>query len=340
MASTLIQGMSDEVTEEDLKAVGAKPIKQVAREGVNDYSTMFIAVPTRSGGWKAFVTFMGSVEPSIVGDEVYIGGIHATSAIRYGFIKEEHGSTDRILIPSNSLVIKALDNSKGWDDGAPKGLVRNFDEFRRLVLSKGRQLTTRKDGPSVNIVDHGDGSSNTFHSKTAAAKWLFDKFAMSQDQVKTVLDNYASVIFEKRAFMPAPQVDPNTGMEMPMDAPQPGMMPQQPTQPNGAPAQPQFDPNMVQAGIDVGGQDAIDTGILASFAQDPDIKALLVDYMPYFLQMLDKLGRVILLMSLEKKDMEAQYGMERYADLLASCRKMFKMLGDIVNQLKKYVNMA
>lgn len=339
--SALVRGLSEEVTEEDLKAIGAKPIKQAARDGIRDYSSLYIAVPMRAGGWKVFQTFTGRAASSISGDEVFVAGIHATPSISYGFIKDTEYGDSHILVPANSLMFDLKDQDAGdWTPSAPRGLVRSFDTFRRLVLANGRQLTTRNDGPSVNIVDHGDNSSNNFQNKTAAARWLFGKFAMSHDQVKTVLDNYATVILEKRAFMQPPQVDPNTGMEMPVNVPQPGMMPQQITSPGGIPMQPQFDPNMVQAGVEVGGQDMIDTGILASFAQDPDIKALLVDYMPDFLRMLDKLGRVILLLCLEKKDMEQQYGMEKYADLLASCRKMFKMLGDIVNQLKRYVNMA
>ncbi len=335
----LVQGITDEVTEKDLRAVGAKAIRQAAREGVDRWSDFFVVTPTKNGKWKAVPTVATGSDFSVVGEDAYLCGVHASPAISYGFVRDNEASSDRYLVPAASLVIVRSDSS--FDGSSvPKGLVRTFDEFRHIVLMHGRQLTTRTDGPSVNIVDHGDGSSSNFTSKTAAARWLFDKFAMDQEQINTVLGNHATVIFEKSAFMVPPQVDPNTGMEAPMDAPVPGMAPQAPMQPNGMPMQPQFDPAMVQAGIDVGGQDMVDAGILASFAQDPDIKALLVDYMPYFLQMLDKLGRVILLLCLEKKGMEEQYGVEKYSDLLASCRKMFKMLGAIVHHLKRYVNMA
>ena len=334
--SLLIQDMSNEVTEDDLRSVGFKTMKQVARGETPNFANLYMAVPMRSGGWKAAAALCDRRPCSIVNDDVYIAGVHATPAIKFGFLKDRDSSIERFVVPAASL---AMVSNSFMSEEAPRGLVRTFDEFRHLVLMNGRQLTTRTDGPSVNIVDHGDNSSNNFISKTAAAKWLFDKFAMSHEQVKTVLGNHATVILEKKAFMLPPQADPNTGMEMPMDAPVPGMQPQV-TMPGGMPMQPQFDPEMAQAGIDVGGQDMIDTGILASFAQDPDIKALLVDYMPDFMQMLDKLGRVILLLCLEKEDMEQQYGLEKYADLLASCRKMFKLLGDIVNQLKRYVNMA
>lgn len=84
----------------------------------------------------------------------------------------------------------------------------------------------------------------------------------------------------------------------------------------------------------------LDTGMLASFAQDPDIKTLLVDYLPDFLRVLDRIGRVILLLAAQEEDMEAFYGREKHAEVLANCRKVFRLVGNLVDDLKSYVNMA
>ena len=101
-----------------------------------------------------------------------------------------------------------------------------------------------------------------------------------------------------------------------------------------------FDPSQLGTYAEFEDPDLMDTGILASFANDPDIKDILVDYIPDFLQQQDKLGRIILLFSMNKRDLEAFYGIDKLSELLLNCRKIFKFLGNLVQSLKQYTKMV
>ena len=73
--------------------------------------------------------------------------------------------------------------------------------------------------------------------------------------------------------------------------------------------------------------------------RDPDIKELLLDYLPNFIDTLDKIGRCVILLCLRKDELEDFYGRDKYAQLLGSCRKLLKLLGDTVEHLQRYTSM-
>ena len=103
---------------------------------------------------------------------------------------------------------------------------------------------------------------------------------------------------------------------------------------------PVFDPSVMEQLAEIEDPELMDTGILATFAQNPDIKTLLVDYLPDFVSAQDRLGRIILMLSHQKKELQEFFGTEKYTTLLSSCRKIFITIGDLVTALKQYVNMA
>jgi hypothetical protein len=96
----------------------------------------------------------------------------------------------------------------------------------------------------------------------------------------------------------------------------------------------------MDAAADMGDEDLFDTGMLASLADNKDIKELLVDMVPSFGDTVTNLGRSILTFTINKKDLEEHYGREQYAGLLGNIRKIFQMLGNVVYDLKSYINMA
>lgn len=103
---------------------------------------------------------------------------------------------------------------------------------------------------------------------------------------------------------------------------------------------PAFDPSVMEQIAEIQDPELMDTGILATFAQNPDIKILLVDYLPDFISAQDRIGRIVLLLSYQKKELQEFFGTEKYTTLLSSCRKIFITIGDLVTALKQYVNMA
>lgn len=103
---------------------------------------------------------------------------------------------------------------------------------------------------------------------------------------------------------------------------------------------PVFDPSVMEQLAEIEAPELLDTGILATFAQNPDIKVLLVDYLPDFISAQDRLGRIILMLAYQKKELQDFFGSEKHTTLLSSCRKVFNVIGDLVTSLKQYVNMV
>lgn len=234
--------------------------------------------------------------------------IHISGLIRYGYIRREHG----LVVPRETVFFLLQ------EDGAPamEGRVGSFEELRRLLPVFGTPLRTLRDGVDLRISEPRARKTASFRNDVDAAAWLHASYGLSGEQIRTVLHNPRTVLV-KRAFDAAPP---------PVAAPT-------------AEAGPVFDPSLLDAWADTGEPAMVDTGILAAFAQDPDIKTMLVDYLPDFVTVLDKLGRVILLFTLRKDDIEAFYGRDKYAATLGNVRKIFAQIGDLVNTLEQYVNM-
>ena len=103
---------------------------------------------------------------------------------------------------------------------------------------------------------------------------------------------------------------------------------------------PTFNPANMHAFAGLNNPDMVDVGILASFAGDPDVRALLVDYMPDFLSVMDRIGRIILVFNLQRTELEKYYRSDKISELLQNCRRVFRIVGDLVRALKVYINMA
>lgn len=231
--------------------------------------------------------------------------IRVTGLIRYGYIRQQRC----LVVPRESLFFLLR------EDNAPaiEGRVGSFEELRRLLPLFGTPLRTVRDGVALHITDSRVRKTASFTSDTDAAAWLHTSYGLSGDHIRTVLQHPRTVLM-KRAFDEPPAPIPTR-------------------------QSPVFDPSLLDAWADTGEPELVDTGILAAFAQDPDIKTMLVDYLPDFVTVLDRLGRVILLFTLRKGDIEAFYGQDKYTATLSSLRKIFAQIGGLVNTLQQYVNM-
>lgn len=172
-----------------------------------------------------------------------------------------------------------------------------------------------------------------------AAAWLHETYGMDAGQARKVLDSGQSLVLCKTAFeagQPMQGFPQPMPQQMPMQLPDQGAM-EMPVQGYDRPA---FDPSVMEQIAEIQDPELMDTGILATFAQNPDIKILLVDYLPDFISAQDRIGRIVLLLSYQKKELQDFFGTEKYTTLLSSCRKIFITIGDLVTALKQYVNMA
>lgn len=327
-AQALVHNMQDVVTEGQLKAAGAMTVKELCTTSVAHFTKIIPVVPARHGGYiqvTACDIACGSsnrnnepVKFSTVENDTYLimsshspfNEIHVTPNIQYGFLL----NGDTAVVPEGTLFFIQDENTRE----PVEGLVRSFGELRKLIGALGIRLTVTSDGITTGITDSKTEKTASFSSNSSAAEWLAKNYTLGHDQISTVLNNRTSVLFSKQAFdAPAPQTLFSQQQPMPI-----------------------FDPVNMQDYAALGDPEILDTGILSSFSQDPDIKSLLVDYLPDFITMLDKLGRVILLFCLQKEDLENFYGRDRYANVLGSCRKVFKLIGDTANSLELYINMA
>jgi len=208
------------------------------------------------------------------------------------------------------------------------------ETLKTLLVRVGKKLVVSDNGAGIDITDHSIGKTASFTGRTDAAAWLHGTYGMDADQARKVLDAKQSLVLSKTAFeagqsMPdmqaAPQQMPAQGsMEMPMSGYD----------------RPVFDPSVMEQLAEIEDPELMDTGILATFAQNPDIKTLLVDYLPDFVSAQDRLGRIILMLAYQKKELQDFFGAEKHTTLLSSCRKVFTVIGDLVTSLKLYVNMA
>ena len=194
-------------------------------------------------------------------------------------------------------------------------------------------------GAGIDITDRSTEKTASFAGRVDAAAWLHETYGMDAGQARKVLDSGQSLVLCKTAFeagQPMQGFPQPMPQQMPMQLPDQGAM-EMPVQGYDRPA---FDPSVMEQIAEIQDPELMDTGILATFAQNPDIKILLVDYLPDFISAQDRIGRIVLLLSYQKKELQEFFGTEKYTTLLSSCRKIFITIGDLVTALKQYVNMA
>ena len=303
----------------------------------NDWAHLHVIVPSRNGFTFLDLEECFSVRKNsfhiqdIRNDIVATPGdsrsfeVRITPRIQYGWIKQGN----MLAVPQNS---RFFFSTAELEHDVP--FLASPETLKTLLVRVGKKLVVSDNGAGIDITDHSIGKTASFTGRTDAAAWLHGTYGMDADQARKVLDAKQSLVLSKTAFeagqsMPdmqaAPQQMPAQGsMEMPMSGYD----------------RPVFDPSVMEQLAEIEDPELMDTGILATFAQNPDIKTLLVDYLPDFVSAQDRLGRIILMLAYQKKELQDFFGTEKHTTLLSSCRKVFTVIGDLVTSLKLYVNMA
>ena len=297
---------------------------------------VLILVPMKAGSWEcADKPYAYNNEFSCVkldnGDYRITTGntkpFFVTSAIKFGAV-------DTAL--SENALFKFIENNTPQTANLVTSMQALFD----LIRSRGITLKVKRSGVGIDITNTKTQRTKSFNTEGKAAAYLNDEFNMSERQILGTLNRPKTFVITKFAAdmmqpqpMPAAPAQP---MQQPQPQPQPQIMPQGNTT---VPAQP-FNPSAINTFATMQDPEMLDAGILTSFAGDPDVKALLVDYLPDFINIMDRIGRVILLFNVKRKELEQYYRVDRINELLQNCRKIFKMVGSLVPDLQLYINMA
>ena len=157
--------------------------------------------------------------------------------------------------------------------------------------------------------------------------------------------------------MPPPGADPSGGMPQP--APQNAMggmaaasgAPMDPSQmdpsqmgagasmrtesPSATEIQQQVNPQFLEQAGQLGDTHAFDAAAIASMAQTPSFRTMVVEYVPTLERALDNLGRVLLTVWIQESDLKAQIGDEEFSDLEDNLRAVFEGLGALVLQINR-----
>ena len=307
-------------------------LAEISKLELMTWPSMYVLVPMRNGAYCCIDTRHWICAPKDkwqVSDNVITvyGGDDAriviSRDISLGYIT--HGPQTLVVPEGVRFVIYS--NSQ---NNKPLPAVESLTELLGVLRSFGTQLTTTDNGAGISITDRQREKTASFANSAAAAGWLHTEYGMDAGQIATVLGNRHSLVFRKTAFLDPDyaqlQQQPPMGAQMDMPPAQTEM-----PVPNFAPL------NDFAATED---PELFDVGMLSTFAEYPDIKSMLVEYLPDFMAAEDKVGRIILLFSSQKKEIEKVYGTEKTSTLMSSCRRIFTILGDLVASLKLYVHMV
>lgn len=298
----------------------------------NRWVSIDVFVPARKGARVWVATGISGMpdEINITDDRIsaYGNSIQLSEKLSLGYLWSNSGV---VVVPCDTLFM-ARGNG---EDKTPLAPVSSFEKLLKLMKVFGVALSTADNGAGINI--NTPEKTASFASEIDAAEWLHGNFGMDSCQIKTVLDNPKTLVFAKSAFLD-PDPEMMQGMPDPY-APESAAMVETPESGEFQDAPPP-DFAALEDFAELEDPAMFDTGILASFAQYPDAKTLLVEYMPDFLAAEDKIGRVLLLFCSQKKEIEEFYGSEKCSTLIASLRRIFGILGELVASLKLYINMV
>lgn len=298
-----------------------------------------IIVPRKHGGWRYLDNIWVEKESTICvelenGDYRLSNNSHEVfdivSGITYGALCADGVKT---ILPKTALF-----RVSPIKDNAVSGIIPTMQVLFDILRYRGAVLKINRSQGGTSITDSSVQKTASFVSDGDAAVWLHDQYNLSDRQIADTLGREKSFVITKLAAGFMQPVQP--GLQTPVPVPQP----QQPQQilPQGnaqVPAQ-TFNPGAMEPFIRMQDPDMVDVGILASFAGDPDVRALLVDYLPDFLSVMDRIGRIILLFNIQKTELEKIYRSDKLNELTQNCRRVFKIVGDLVRALKVYINMA
>lgn len=137
------------------------------------------------------------------------------------------------------------------------------------------------------------------------------------------------------AASPEAQMDP--AMDPAMAGAEGGMAPagaiMRTEEPSAMEIQNQVNPQFLQDSAQFADQGAFDAGAISSLTQDPSLRSIGSQYAANFEDSLDDLGRTLLTLYMQEKDLKEQLGDEAFSKLETELRDTFSNLGNLVFSL-------
>lgn len=320
---TLIASQVHQATLGDLIGFGATPASRISDTKKN--SVLIVLYPTKSGAFKVYTRYAYDGIEVNKSDNAVTFNLKNNSLccftkdLTYGSLDVHASESGTVLFPYNSLVVVSAQTEKF-------PIVKSLDKVMKYIHVMGTSLRVVDDGAQILVNDARQKGTKALSKKAEAAKYLVDTYGMGADGVAAALNSKHVFLLSKTAFLtrPAIQEQPSYQQEQASTFMQPSQG---------------FAPEVIEDFAGMGDQDLMDTGILASFAKDSDIKENFVDLLPSFSEALTSVGRTILICSMQRKEMEDYYGREKYQTFVTNCKRVFKTLGEVVVGLKEYINM-
>lgn len=260
--------------------------------------------------------------------------------IKSGFVRIQ--AHDIVLPKEAYIMVSEKDNNS---------YLTSLSALHRIMRLSGERLVLNQVGTNdMTLRNTTTDKVAHFNDEASLVTHVVHQYGLSKEAVDMLIKKQDVLLFKEAFLQPSSVEGPGASIfdnksQQPQPQPQPQFQrkPQVPAQQmeEGGGEEPNYNVNgeLVDASAELSDEDIMDTGMLASLAGDDDIKSLLVDMNPQFSETVTNLGKSILVFTMNNKTIEDYYGRESYSTLLSNMRKVFRMLGEIVYDLRLYTNM-
>lgn len=339
-ARMVVTDFKEGITEEDLVVTGGyqRVSTSVLHGLVTDrrYHRVSVAYPVRGGEYKISECTMGTEGARNIDGAIWVGGptdpgeICFTSDIKVGILKESG------FVPT-VFPLKSYVRDVQYHSG--KGYFRTIQELTTFLMKTATPLRLHYDGPHINLTDRSLDKTAQFNSEADLVRYMVETYNFDKSASDTLLE-HKKVHLIKKAFTHDQGTSEQSLSAMWGARPEPSQS--QYSSMQGAPDEEQptevIDESLLEDVADLGDPEMMDTGMIASLAHTDDIKSLLIDSNSDFKETVTEVGKTILLFSIQKTEVEEQYGREDYSAVLHKLRNVFQTLGHLVFDVNEFVN--
>jgi len=352
----VVSGKRNYLTMEDLVKFGGTPATSLVSDTIpSDFKgSIYVWYKTKTGYACKQLGYSGDAKVQKINDEI---GIYRSEPPQ---VTSSHGSDDHEQLANFTNVIDEGYFLSCYDlkifplktsvvmlsKRKNEAFVYGLGQFFQMLKATGRFVKVANRHPGYAISDSRTTKQASFDTRADVAKYLVDTYDMSKEAVDTTITRGRVLLLEKQGslfqygqnsvpFGPGTQQAQQSAMsQLQKDPVIQGMIGQaaQPT------AQPTIDSDIINQATSMQDEDIMDTGLIASLAGNKDIKLLMLDMLPSFVKTVSDLGKSILLYVINADELKENYGREEYATFLGSLRSIFTSMGNIVTDLKAYVN--
>ena len=327
----IVSDFVDGITEDDLKMVSTSSPSSFTAP--NDRA--FVLYPDNKTYKCCSVDFYSADKKSIDSD-VYFEGRCSKTIFTPNVKDGKYNLEDTLIFPIDSKLTKPPRDDRKF--------VSSYKQMLWILQNMNRRLKL----VNTTLTSSDKTASDFRFSKQAElVEHLQENYNLDKNGINLLLKDKDVVLFEKQASYTS-HTQPFYGEQTSDSLHSTGYQPQQQlgtTQMAGAPSnfgQQELSPNsdLLSSAAELNDQDIMDTGMLASLAGEDNIKGLLVDMLPQFIDTCTNLGKSIILFTAHKTEFQDYYGEEEYNGVLVNIRRVFRQLGEVTYDLKKYTQMV